>query len=299
MLRFTLKTKIPVTVRKRFLGANEDVAADVIALEFYPKSIPTFTVQADGHVFAYLPPHAFYKIVDCTIHNEREIVDLVDVECADSDPSVSVLNITGPGWGRVEKMTLRWERYICSIDWADDNVLIHCVMLYDGCFAFLRNSRFQVGGEEWSPPQWGKQRDEWHLPNIATRLTKTSVCLIVKSNDNKHVLGVSRKSNSADFGLPAGSVEKGEKPLDAIRRELKEETGLDLKRATFLDERRWRDYYVYCYLAEEVSGELLSDDALRAKGEGVARWLNRSDLFSGTFGDYNQTIFQAYGCRID
>lgn len=295
MLRFTLKTKIPVTVRKRFLGANEDVVADVIALEFYPKSVPTFTVQADGHLFAYLPPHSFYKIADCTIANEHDLTDLADVECPDSVPSVSILDIADPGWGRVDKVTVRWERYVCSIDWADENILIHCVMLYDGSFAFLRNSRFQVGGEEWNPPDWQKQRDEWHLP------TKTSVCLIVKSNDNKHILGVSRKTDLSDFGLPAGSIENSETPLEAIRRELKEETGLDLKSAVLLDERRWGGYYVYCYLAEEVEGDqnLPRDDELRAKGEGVARWLNRNDLFSGTFGDYNHMIFSAYGCRID
>jgi hypothetical protein len=157
-MRYLLENKIPVIVRKEILQSEEDADGYVIALEFYPESVPTFTfISKSGHIFAYLPPHAF------GFGAERELTDLVDVECPQSKPSICDLKIQEEGFGKVNERLLAWKTYICSIDWAEENILIHCVQLYDGVFAFLRNSRFQIGGTNWNPPKWKKLRKEWKL----------------------------------------------------------------------------------------------------------------------------------------
>ena len=43
----------------------------------------------------------------------------------------------------------------------------------------------------------------------------------------KGYLLTSRRQSPHDFGLPGGKLDKGETALEAVRRELKEETGLD------------------------------------------------------------------------
>lgn len=277
--RHVLTSRLPVVVRKEFLGCSEDVLGQVFAVEFYPQSVPTFTFLArSGHVYAYLPPHAF------SFAAPRDLAELVDVECPASPPSVYTFDISGGGFGRVGETVVCWQRYLCSIDWAKENILIHCVLLFDGSFAFLRNSRFQIGGESWNPPDWRKLRHDWRLSN-------RDVCLVVRRGDL--FLGVSRKNDFNSFGLPAGKCEESELPIDAARRELKEETGLTLDSATLLDEGQWGDRYIYCFLAE-VSGELLDENSLIQRGEGVARWVDPEVLLKGEFGAYNGYIFSSY-----
>lgn len=159
MLRYIVNSEMPVRVRKEFLGAEDDTVGWILAVEFYAGSVPTFTFQSgSGHIFAYLPPNAFS--FSCC---KPTIPSVVDIECPQKAPSVSELPITEGGWGKIGNEVVCWERYVCSADWEDENLLLHCVILDDGSFAFIRNSRFQVGGNSWNPPQWKKQREEWHL----------------------------------------------------------------------------------------------------------------------------------------
>ena len=89
--------------------------------------------------------------------------------------------------------------------------------------------------------------------------------------------------NKGKWGIPGGVVEVGEKIEEALIREVKEETGVDvkpLKRVAIFDSIR-RDaegkvqyhYILFEYLCEYVSGELRrGDDALDVK------WVKISEL---------------------
>lgn len=156
MFRYNLD--IPVIARGEFFGCGrEDFHGKVIAVEFYPKDIPTFIFRSNsGHLFSYLPPQAFSSYA-------RHQDELVDIECPESVPYVFNLEIEGDGFGRIGERIETWQSYVCSADWVDENILVHCVLLYDGSFAFIRNSRFQIGGSNWNPPNWKKLRKEWKL----------------------------------------------------------------------------------------------------------------------------------------
>lgn len=284
MTRHVLEIRPRVKVRGEFLGYLRGVEGELVAAEFYPRSVPTFTFYADtGHLYAYLPPHAFGH------SSHQDLAALVDVECPEETPSVFVLPVDGGGCGRVANRFYPWEKYLFSVDWADANILIHCVMLYDGSLAFMRNSRFQVGGDKWSPPDWKKTRHEWRLSN-------RDVCVIVPRRDS--ILAVARDEGATTWALPAGKIDEGETPDEAAARELKEETGLEMGFHVLLDERPLGERYVYCYLAE-AKGEPDDDDTLKARQEYVARWSDKSVLFSGEFGDYNEAIFREYGAVIE
>ncbi len=117
---------------------------------------------------------------------------------------------------------------------------------------------------------------------------KTSgTCVILTKGDK--ILGVTRKHNHNDWGLPGGKIDPGETPLQAIIRETKEETGLDISNIELVDERLFKDRMVYLFKAD-WSGEISYDPIT----EGVCNWVNWEELLEGSFGEYNSDIKNQY-----
>jgi hypothetical protein len=155
MNRQVIPSTVVATVRGRFLGTAFDERGKLIAVESYRGSVPTFTWRSDsGHLFFYLPPHAF---------GPMELRDTVDVTCPSPCIAINDLRIQGGGFATIGRSTdqFSWKRYVCSIDWQDDNQLVHVVIDDGGFPRIVRNTRFQIGGNALNLPNWKKGREEW------------------------------------------------------------------------------------------------------------------------------------------
>lgn len=102
----------------------------------------------------------------------------------------------------------------------------------------------------------------------------TVLCLI--QDGNRILLQNRIKEDWKGYTLPGGHVEPGESFVDAVKREMKEETGLDIINPKLsgikqfpIDDGR---YIVLLFKAVEYTGEVISSE------EGQMEWVDRSNL---------------------
>jgi 8-oxo-dGTP diphosphatase len=113
-----------------------------------------------------------------------------------------------------------------------------------------------------------------------------TVTAIILNGENQ-VLAVSRKDDHTDFGLPGGKVESGESFINAINREVKEETGLDIDISTMTEllsmpkNMIGKSYWGHSFLIKDWSGNIGSDEPH------VIKWTTFEELEKGCFGPWN------------
>ena len=104
----------------------------------------------------------------------------------------------------------------------------------------------------------------------------TNVCLLHR--DGKYLLQNRVSSDWHGYALPGGHVEPNESIVESVRREMKEETGLDIINPRLCGIKQFPKngvrYLVFLFEATEFSGELRSSE------EGEMRWLSREELKS-------------------
>lgn len=117
-----------------------------------------------------------------------------------------------------------------------------------------------------------------------------AACILIISDDGK-VLAVSRKDDPSDFGLPGGKVDPGEDAKTAAIRELKEETGLDVRDVREIFDDVDDTHHVTTFFAE-AHGTIDTDES------GVIRWVDIAVLTNpntSRFYSYNRKLFKAIG----
>ena len=119
---------------------------------------------------------------------------------------------------------------------------------------------------------------------IETKQAKLASVALIFNEDKTKLLGVSRKDNHKLFGLPGGKVDVGESMYEGVIREVKEETGLDVKSAVPVFLREDGEFVAAVYLVNEYRGEVST------KESGLVAWITFEDLKKGAFSEYNSKL---------
>lgn len=94
---------------------------------------------------------------------------------------------------------------------------------------------------------------------------------IILNSEGEVLLVRHRFRESADWSFPGGLMQRGETPVDALRRELKEETGYDIDViALLLAEVGTRWHLDLCYAARLEGGHFRLDERELLAGQFVA-----------------------------
>ena len=106
------------------------------------------------------------------------------------------------------------------------------------------------------------------------RVELTVLCLV--EDGNKILLQNRVKKDWQGYTLPGGHVEKDESFVDAVIREMKEETGLDIKNPILVGVKqfpiKYGRYVVFLFKTNEFEGVLHSSD------EGKMEWIDYREL---------------------
>lgn len=123
---------------------------------------------------------------------------------------------------------------------------------------------------------------------IEGKIKKAAVVLLM---NNGKILGVSRKNNSNDFGLPGGKLDKNETFEHAAIRETKEETGLHIfgLNEIFI---RYHDGFKAITFSAHYTGDIANYKNSSSPETGVIQWIDFETLKKGTYGDYNARLEQ-------
>ena len=107
------------------------------------------------------------------------------------------------------------------------------------------------------------------------RVTLTNLCMIV--NGTKILVQDKVGKYAGGIFLPGGHVEEHEPIVDAVIREMKEETGLAIERPRLCGVKEWINedgsrYVVFLFPADRLSGEVVSSE------EGRVFWVEKDDV---------------------
>lgn len=115
----------------------------------------------------------------------------------------------------------------------------------------------------------------------------TVLCLL--RDGEKYLLQDRVKEDWKGYTLPGGHVEAGESIVDAVIREMKEETGLTVIQPRLCGVKQFPiqggRYIVFLFMAESFSGKLCDSD------EGSVHWVDHSELSSiNTVDDFEDLL---------
>ena len=119
---------------------------------------------------------------------------------------------------------------------------------------------------------------------------KKAVCALIIRNGK--ALCVSRKDDHNDFGMPGGKVNNGESLIDAMEREVLEETGYSVihtSEMTFTDKCGSREVTTLLCRISDINAGVDESET------GSVEWLDPTVLLTGSFAAYNNLALKHFG----
>lgn len=107
----------------------------------------------------------------------------------------------------------------------------------------------------------------------------TNMCMIEDKNTNKVLVQIRQKNDWDGISFPGGHVDLGESIVKSVIREVKEETGLDIKHIKpcglkdWYDHKKKKRYIVFFYKTIEFSGTLINKCH-----EGENKWMTIEEI---------------------
>lgn len=102
----------------------------------------------------------------------------------------------------------------------------------------------------------------------------TVLCMVHR--DGKYLLQNRKKKDWPGYTFPGGHIEPGESIVDAVKREMREETGLEIRAPRLCGVKQFPiaggRYLVFLFETDQFDGELRSSD------EGEVEWVSRERL---------------------
>lgn len=110
-------------------------------------------------------------------------------------------------------------------------------------------------------------------------------CVAVVIRNGGKILMVERRDGNG-LGLPGGHIKQGEKAEDAARREVQEETGLNLEITGLLGTLSGKRPGIWVHAVDIIYEGRVIEGSLRDSGEGHARWVNLAEVRQQVAFDY-------------
>lgn len=122
---------------------------------------------------------------------------------------------------------------------------------------------------------------------------KHAVCLLALSTKG-NILGVSRRNDPTQWGMPGGKVDPGENVLEALQREVFEELGVNALKQNMvpLYADSEGDFWVSTFL---YMNEIDEETKFEVEEGLTVRWINPKEFLTlEPFVDYNTCVFRHF-----
>ena len=146
--------------------SNYNELCEIIGVSSYKNNSPTFIINVNGAIFYYVPPNLIFNKADY-----KETTSLKNT-CYNNCPSEKFFlykldSLLNKKIYSYFKHIGKWRsgKYLFSLDWPDDNIVLNCLSLDNGWFSFTPNHKMLISDKEpKNLPNYKKLKREWIVP---------------------------------------------------------------------------------------------------------------------------------------